>query len=86
MTSKLSCFARKLIHFSNCLFCHVLLELPRSFGPLGDSRNELVLATIETRFNPAHDLESSLSNRPHGVPDLTSEGSLRCLANQGTRA
>jgi hypothetical protein len=79
MTSKLS-------YFSNCLLCHVLLELPRSLGPLGGSRNELGLATIEMRFNPAHDLESSFSNRPHGVPDLASEGSLRCLANQGTRA
>jgi hypothetical protein len=72
--------------FSNCQFHLVLPELPRSLDPLGGSCNELGLATIEMRFNPAHDLESTLSNRSHGVPNLAGEGPLRCLANQSTRA
>jgi hypothetical protein len=63
----------------------VLLVLPRSLGPLGGSRDELGLATIEPRYNPAHDLESLLSNRTHGVPDLAGEGPLSCIANQSTR-
>jgi hypothetical protein len=86
MISRLICFARKLSRFPNCLFCHVLLDLPRSLGPLGGSRNEIGLATMKTRFNPSHDLELMLSNRSHEVPDLASEGSLRCLANQSTKA
>jgi hypothetical protein len=83
---QLSCFARKLSHFSNFLFCHVHPGLLRSLGPLGGSHNEMGLATVKTRFSPAHDLELTLSNRSHGVPNLASKGSLRCLANQSTKA
>jgi hypothetical protein len=79
-------FARKLSHFSDCRFCHVLSGLSRSLGPLGGSRDGSGLATIKPRCDPAHDLELVLSNLSHGVPDLASEGSLRCLVNLGTRA
>jgi hypothetical protein len=56
----------------------VLSGLPRSPGPLGGSRKGLGLATIKTRFSPAHDLGLTLSNRSHGVADLTDESPLRC--------
>jgi hypothetical protein len=81
----LLCKKQDLAVLCICLFCRVLLCLPRSFGPLGGSHDKLGLASIKLRSNPAHDLESSLSNRSHGVPDLAGEGLLSHVANQSTR-
>jgi hypothetical protein len=88
MTSNknLAVLQEKLSCSSSCLFCRVLTGLPRSLGPLGGSHKGLGLASMKTRFSPAHDLGSKLSNRSHGVPDLAGESPLRCLVNQSTRA
>jgi hypothetical protein len=79
------CFARKLSRFSDCILCCVLLGLPSSLGPLGGSHDGSGLATIKPRCDPAHDLESLLSNHTHRVPDLAGEGPLSRIVNQSTR-
>jgi hypothetical protein len=40
---------------------------------------------LQLNRGPGHELGSTLSRRPHEVPDFASEGPLSCVASQSTR-